>query len=164
MNIIVAMSRNRVIGKDKKLLWHIPEDLKNFKKLTTGNTVIMGRKTFESIGKPLPNRQNIVISRSMKPKAGVDICPTMEKALAKAESYGKEVFVIGGGEIYKQTLPFAHRIYVSYVKETYEGDTFFPPFDEKEWMIIEQQQFKDFEYLVYEREEKPHGGEVMDLM
>ena len=164
MNIIVAMTRDRVIGKDNKLLWHLPEDLKNFKKLTLGNTVVMGRKTFESIGKALPNRHNIVVSKSLKPTKGIDVCPTLERGIARAQAYGKEVFMIGGAQIYRQALPVIHRMYVSYVKGNFKGDVFFPAFNESEWAIAEEKSFPEFEYVVYEREKRPHGQDVLDLV
>src|SRR3989338_139592 len=117
ISIIAAMDRNRVIGKDNALPWNIPEDLKNFKALTSGKSVIMGRKTFESLGRPLPKRQNIVVSRGMPPIEGVIVCSSLDEAFQAAAS--EEVFVIGGASIYAQALPYADRMYLSYVdKET----------------------------------------------
>jgi dihydrofolate reductase len=151
INIIVAMDKNRVIGKDNKLPWHISDDLKNFKKLTTGNTVIMGRRTFESIGKPLPNRYNIVISTSLSPTNGVDICKSFDEAIMKAKSYGKDIFIIGGATVYEQGIQYADKMYISYVKKEYEGDAFFPEFDEKEWHAESKQEFPEFELVTYVR-------------
>src|SRR3990172_3667599 len=131
--IIVAMDKNRVIGKNNKIPWHIAEEVKNFKKLTTGSTVIMGRKTFESIGKPLPKRNNIILSTSMSQIPGVDVCKTFDEGIIMAKSYGKDIFIIGGGTVYEQAIPFADKMYISYVKGEYDGDAFFPEFDEKEW-------------------------------
>ncbi len=151
INIIVAMDKNRVIGKDNKLPWHISDDLKNFKKLTTGNTVIMGRKTFESIGRPLPNRNNVVISSSMPSTPGIDVCKTMEEGIIKAKSYGKDIFVIGGATVYEQAIPFTDKMYISYVKGEHEGDVFFPEFDEKEWHVERKEEYTEFELLIYVR-------------
>jgi dihydrofolate reductase len=149
INIIAAMGKNRVIGKDNKLPWHISDDLKNFKKLTSGNVVVMGRKTFESIGKPLPNRVNIVISSSMPETEGIIVCHDIPSALEKARSYNKEIFIIGGATIYQQTIPWANRMYLSYVKGDYDGDAFFPEYDESKWKIDHKEQFTDFEMTVY---------------
>ncbi len=154
MSIIVAMDKNRVIGKNNRIPWHISEEVKNFKKLTTGNTVIMGRKTFESIGKPLPKRNNIVISSSMQQTQGIDVCKTIEEGIMKAKSYGKDIFIIGGGTVYEQTLSLADKMYISYVKGEYDGDAFFPEFDEKEWHIEKKEEFPDFELVIYVRK---HG-------
>ncbi len=149
--IIAAMDKNRVIGKDNKLPWRISDDLKNFKKLTTGNTVIMGRKTFESIGKPLPNRNNIVISTSMPQTAGIDVCNSFEESIIKAKSYGKDIFIIGGAAVYEQAIPFADKMYISYVKGEYKGDVFFPEFDEKAWHVENKEEHAEFDLLVYVR-------------
>lgn len=149
--IIAAMAPNRAIGKDNKLPWRISEDLKNFKRLTSGNTVVMGRKTFESIGKPLPNRNNVVISSSFPATPGIDVCQTVDEALEKARSYRKDVFIIGGSSIYQQTIPLADKMYLSYVKKEYDGDTFFPEFDESEWKIESRENFAEFELVVYVR-------------
>ncbi|MBI5553230.1 MAG: dihydrofolate reductase [Candidatus Diapherotrites archaeon] len=152
VNLIAAMTRARVIGKDNKLLWHIPQDLKNFRSLTEGHPVIMGRKTFESIGKPLPNRPNFVISRSMPETDGVTVCRSLSEALQNARALDEAVFVIGGGEIFAQALPLARRMYVSWVKAEFEGDAFFPKFNESEWVVTEKKDFGEFEFVVYERE------------
>jgi dihydrofolate reductase len=149
--IVVAMDKNRVIGRNNKIPWHISEEIKNFKRLTTGTTVIMGRRTFESIGKPLPDRNNIVISSSMPPTAGVDVCKTFEEGIIKAKSYGKDVFIIGGGTVYEQAMSLADKMYVSYVKGEHDGDVYFPEFDEKEWHIDSKQEFSEFELVVYSR-------------
>lgn len=149
INIIAAMAKNRVIGCDNKLPWHIADDLKNFKKLTSGNVVIMGRKTFESIGRSLPNRVNIVISSSMTSTEGIIICKTLEEALQKAKSYGKEIFIIGGATVYQQTIPLADKMYLSYVKGEYQGDALFPEFDESKWRIASRTNFPEFELVEY---------------
>jgi len=151
ISIIAAMAKNRVIGKDNKLPWSIPDDLKNFKKLTTGNTIIMGRKTFESIGKPLPNRNNIVVSSTMQPLNGVQVCKNIQEALEKAKSIGKEIFIIGGAQIYEQTIPIADKMFISHVKKEHEGDAHFPNFEINEWQAEQKNDYPEFELVVYTR-------------
>ncbi|HXG38244.1 MAG TPA: dihydrofolate reductase [Bacteroidota bacterium] len=123
--IIAALSRNRVIGKDGKLPWHISEDLKRFKHLTTGHTVLMGRKTYESLGKLLPNRRNVVLTSHTIPN--VETYPTLAQALQALEKEEK-VFVIGGGEIFAQLLDHADELHLTIIDKEVEGDTFFPPY------------------------------------
>lgn len=123
--IIAALTRNRVIGKDGKLPWHISEDLKRFKRLTIGHTVLMGRKTFESLGKPLPNRRNVVLTS--RPIPDVETYPTLAQALQALETEEK-VFVIGGGEIFAQLIDHADELFLTLVDKEVEGDTFFPPY------------------------------------
>jgi len=128
---VVAHDKNRLIGGDNKLLWHLPEDLKNFKKLTLNSTVIMGRKTFESIGsKPLPKRLNVILTKDTDFKA--DNCIVYNRVEDIVRNFAEEpqVFVIGGGEIYKQFFPYTQRIYVSLVDGEYQGDTYFPEYGE----------------------------------
>ncbi len=131
--IIVAISENNAIGKNNQLLWHLPADLKHFKEITTGNTIIMGRKTFDSIGKPLPNRRSIVISRNTNLTIpGVEIVASLEKALELCK-HDQEAFIIGGAEIYQQALPYATHIYLTRIHQKYEADTFFPAIDPSGW-------------------------------
>ena len=126
------MSENRVIGAGNKIPWHLPEDFKWFKKLTTGNVVVMGRKTFESIGKPLPNRETIVLSRSgfafpgARTVSSLDAIDPSDPAFA-----GKDMFICGGAEIYAQALPRCSDLFLTLVKRRVEGDAFFPPFDDQ---------------------------------
>ena len=124
--IIAAVSRNRVIGKDGKLPWHISEDLKRFKRLTTGHVVLMGRKTFESLGKPLPDRRNVVITSSSIP--GIETYPSIPDALRALEDEEK-IFVIGGGRIFSQLLERADELYLTTVDRDVEVDTYFPPYE-----------------------------------
>lgn len=136
VSIVAAMGKNRVIGKGNTLLWHIPEDLKRFKSLTLGHPVIMGRKTFDSIvaflGKPLPGRTNIVITRDEAWQfEGAVVAHSFEGALEKARAEEREeIFVIGGAQIYEQTLPYADRLYLTLIDDEKEGDVFFPPYEE----------------------------------
>jgi len=153
MNLIVAMTQKRVIGKDNKLIWHIPEDLKNFKRLTTGHSVIMGRKTHESIlamlGKPLPNRNSIVLTRSHFFK-GVTVCDSMDNAVKKAKEFEKNIFFIGGESIYKDSLPYIDTMYITWVKKEYTGDAFFPEIDFSNWEITENQEMNEFTFTKYQ--------------
>ncbi len=141
LNIIVAVAENGVIGGDNQLLWHISEDLKNFKKITSGNPVVMGRKTYESLGRPLPNRQNVVITRSDIEIEGCRVVHSLNEALALFTPADK-VFIIGGAEIYAQALPLADRLHITRVHKAYEGDTSFPEWDKSEWQIVDQQHFE----------------------
>jgi dihydrofolate reductase len=157
IHIIVAASKNHVIGKDNKLLWHLPNDLKYFKAVTTGHPIIMGRKTFESIGKPLPNRQNIVVSRtSYNIGSNLIFAHSLDYAIRVAQKFDSEIFIIGGGEIYRQALPLADKIHFTLVDTTIDGDTFFPELNETEWEI-ESAEFHakdekhafDYTFLIY---------------
>lgn len=157
ITIIVAQAKNRVIGKDNQLLWHLPADMKHFKETTKGSAVIMGRKTYESIGKPLPNRLNIVISSDRKLLInGCIVVDSIKKALRKASS-NPNIFIIGGGKIYEQTMDIADRIILTQIDENFEGDTYFPEIG-KDWCKISKQDFSkdeknpyDYSFIVYER-------------
>ncbi|MBN2596728.1 dihydrofolate reductase [Labilibaculum sp.] len=139
VSIIVAVSRNQVIGKDNQLIWKLSADLKRFKALTTGHTIIMGRKTFESIGKPLPNRTSVIITRQGDYVAeGCIVVNSLEKALERFSDQ-EEVFIIGGGTIYKEALVKANKIYYTKVHKDFEGDTFFPVLDLKEWKSVSRE-------------------------
>lgn len=144
ISLLVAAAENNAIGKNNRLLWHLPNDMKFFKNTTWGMAVIMGRKTYESVDKPLPGRYNIVITRQADWKAEGTITATdLNDALQKAkETNCNEVFVIGGGEIYKQSLEIADKIYMTRVHTTLDGDTFFPEIDETKWQLIRNQDFE----------------------
>lgn len=136
---IAVMSNNGAIGKDNQLLWHLPKDLQRFKKLTTGHHVLMGRKTFESIGKALPNRTNLVVSRTPFFAPNVQSFTEIHAAVAFAEYCGEtELFVIGGAEIYAQTCHLWSNIYLTLVHRHKEGDTFFPQIPHGEWEIVSE--------------------------
>ncbi len=139
VTIVVAMGKNREIGKENQLLWHLPKDLKHFKDITSGHPVIMGRKTYESIGKPLPNRTNIVISRKNDWfEEGVLIVGSIKEALKFAQKIDENVFIIGGGNIYEQTMDFTNRIEVTLVDAELDADTYFPEIDPRIWQKIEE--------------------------
>src|ERR1700749_3703820 len=120
VSIVVAISQNHVIGKDNKLLWYLPNDLKHFKDITTGHTVIMGRKTYESVGKPLPNRRNIIITRQNITIEGCEVVSSIEEAIKLCQTE-QEVFIVGGAEIYKQSLPLVNRIYLTIVHHSFDA-------------------------------------------
>lgn len=158
ISIIVATSKNNVIGKEGGIPWHLSSDLKRFKALTTGHPIVMGRRTFESIGRPLPGRRNIVISNSVNAIDGCDIMKSVDELLNDKSLDGK-VFIIGGGEIYKQFLPYAKKVYLTEVEtEIADGDTFFPDLNPMEWIEVgreshEADEKNDFNYsfVDYER-------------
>ncbi|MDO4224403.1 MAG: dihydrofolate reductase [Bergeyella zoohelcum] len=132
--IVVAIGQNNEIGNDNQLLWHLPKDLKHFKELTSGNPVIMGRKTYESIGKPLPNRTNIVVSRKNDWfEEGILIVGSLKEALKFAKKISEDIFIIGGGNIYEQTIDIADKLEVTLVEHTFPADTFFPKINESIW-------------------------------
>ncbi len=136
LSMVVATANNRVIGKDNDMPWHLPADLAYFKKTTLGKPVIMGRKTYESIGRPLPGRQNIVISRDINYKAeGVETVTSVDAALALVSEV-EEVMVIGGGAIYQHCLPAADRLYITHIEAEIEGDTQFPFYDTNIWKKV----------------------------
>lgn len=152
ISLIAAASENNAIGKDNHLMWHLPTDMKFFKNTTWGFPVIMGRKTFAELGnKPLPGRQSIVITRQKDWKAkGVVVVNKLDDALFVArDADTKEIFIIGGGEIYKEALPKANRIYMTRVHATLEGDTYFPVFDEKKWNLTSAREVEADEKHAY---------------
>jgi dihydrofolate reductase len=156
ISIIVAMSENSVIGLNNQLPWHISEDLKNFRKTTLNHCVIMGRKTYESIGKPLKDRRNIVISRSKSLLIdGVEVVNSLDKAISIVDD-SSEIFIIGGEQIYTISLPMATHLYVTKVNGEYKGDAFFPDYIQDEWKeiaredLISESSLK-FSFLKYER-------------
>lgn len=160
LKILVAFDENRVIGKNNTLIWHLPADLKRFKTLTTGHVIIMGRKTFESIGKPLPNRTTIVISRQVDLQIeGVIIAHSVEEAILKAKSLTREdIFIVGGAEIYALSLPLTDQILVTQLHDIFDGDTFFPeiPLElfevtEKERGVTDEKNTYQYSYITYTR-------------
>jgi dihydrofolate reductase len=146
---IAAMSLNRVIGAGNNIPWHLPEDFKWFKQLTTGNVVVMGRKTFESIGKPLPNRETIVLSRSQFSHPGVRTVSDLREIDLANEP--REVFICGGGQVYAQALPLCSDLYLTLVKREVEGDAFFPAFENRFELAEELRDTPEFKILHYRR-------------
>ena len=155
--LIAAQSKNRVIGKENKLLWSLPADMKHFRDTTKGSVVIMGRKTYESIGRPLPNRINIVISSNKNLLIdGCIVVDSIKKAIRKAGS-NSDVFIIGGGEIYKQCMPLADKIILTEIDKEFEGDAYFPEID-KSWVKVSKKDFTpdekneySYSFIEYER-------------
>lgn len=155
IKLIVAISKNRVIGDSNKLIWHLPADLKRFKEITGGHSIVMGRKTYESIGRPLPNRRNIIITRDQNYDIeGCEVVNSIDEALLLTAS---DCFIIGGGEIYKQTLNIADQIYMTVVEEEFEGDTTFPELSaawyisSKEDFLADEKNPYNYSFLFYEK-------------
>lgn len=140
ISMIVAMSKNRVIGKDNVMPWHLSDDLKNFKKITIGKTIIMGRRTYDSIGKALPGRKNVILSRNLKDK-DILVFDNLENALVNVGNE-EEIFIIGGQDIYSQTINKANKLYLTTINDEIEGDKFFPDFDNSNWDIVDTKYYK----------------------
>ncbi len=155
ITLIAAMSQNRVIGKDNGLPWHLPQDLKRFDDLTRGQPVIMGRKTYESVGHPLPGRDNIILTRQPDYSVqGAAVCGSLEEALSSLRGRADEVFILGGGQVYRQALALADRIYLTVIHEQIDGDTYFPPLPPDEFVETQRQSFdrpRRFSFLVLDR-------------
>ena len=165
LSIIVAMDPDQVIGKNGDLPWRIPEDLKFFRGYTMGKPLIMGRKTHESIGRPLPGRRNIVISRNADFQAeSCDVVTTLNAALKLAETDAKEVMIIGGAEIYALALPYAHRIVLTRVHDRVEGgNTWFPKLDWSDWELTSQDSGEACDWLTFDRKADPRTmGSVLE--
>ena len=160
LSIIVAKAKNNVIGKNNKIIWNLPDDLKRFKKLTTGHTIIMGRKTFESLGRVLPERKHIIFSQNPDFKVNdenVGIVHSMLQIQEYIENE-EENFVIGGAMIYNLLMPYVKKMYITQINKEFEGDTFFPKIDENIWKEVEriqgikdEENNLDYEYITYER-------------
>lgn len=160
ISLLFAMDKNRVIGYKNDLPWKLPKDLKFFKDMTTSNTVIMGRKTFESMNGPLPNRKNVVItSDEHYEKEGFEVIRSLDTVIQWSQQQpDTEFFVIGGGNIFQQILPHADRMYMTYIDEAFPGDTYFPAFGENEWEVtkrekgpIDQKNPYDYYFVQYDR-------------
>ncbi len=159
LSIIVAKARNNIIGKDNNLIWHLPEDLKRFKKLTTGHTIIMGRKTFESLGRILPNRHHVILCNDMElniDDENVEVLDDISK-LDKYINSEEENFVIGGATMYKLLMPYSKKMYITEIDKDFDGDVSFPEIDMNKWKIVKKEEGpKDdendftYEYVDYE--------------
>lgn len=158
ITLIVAAAENNAIGKNNQMLWHLPNDFKYFKKNTLAHSVVMGRKTFESIGKPLPERRNIILTRDMNfTHEEVDVANSINEVLNYCRDE-REIFIIGGAEIYKQTLPLADKILLTLVHTTIDGDAYFPELLNHEWKLVSADKHEkdekhafDYTFEVYER-------------
>lgn len=162
LSILVAMAKNRVIGRNNRLPWHLPADLKHFKFLTMGQTIVMGRKTYESIGKPLPGRANVIITRQADYEVpGAMVVHSLEDALLICEETStghSENFIIGGEKLYRQALKICQRMYITEIQRNFDGDVFFPEFDRSEWEetqrdkhIGESEDSFEYHFVVLER-------------
>ena len=161
LSVIVAIAHNRVIGLNNQMPWHLPADLAWFKKNTLNKPVIMGRKTFESIGRPLPNRHNIVISRQIEPSdnkiSNVSWVKSIDEAISLAQAQQPdEVFIIGGGNIYQQVLPLIDRLYLTHIDAELQGDTYFPDYLPEQWQVIYQQ-----DHQADEKNSYPYQFEIL---
>jgi dihydrofolate reductase len=158
ISLLVAHDPNGVIGVNNELPWHIPEDLAYFKKMSMGKAMVMGRKTYESIGRPLPGRLSIIVTRNKEYTAeGAVVVHNLNDAIARAEEYAEEVMIIGGAEIFRMSIDFADRLYITSIQNTYNGDTFFPPY-ESDWKLVSasDNHFTEegipYSFLIYDRE------------
>ncbi|HCE55974.1 MAG: hypothetical protein APF83_09450 [Lutibacter sp. BRH_c52] len=159
VTIMAAIAANNALGKDNQLIWYLPADLKRFKKTTLNHAVIMGRKTYESLGKPLPNRTNILITRDKNYKAeGCVVVNSLKKALKIAEEVDENPFILGGAEIYKQAMPFTDKLDITFVHHQFDADVFFPEIDKTIWKETSRENFKadennkyDYSFVTFER-------------
>jgi dihydrofolate reductase len=150
ISLLAAVGANLVIGRDGAMPWHLPQDLAHFKATTMGHTMVMGRKTYDAIGRALPGRRTIVITRQQRWHApGVEVAHSLSEAFALAGP--TEVFVIGGSEVYRQAMPFADRMMLTEIEQSPEGDAFFPPYEPDEWQEIARQAQDGFAFVTYER-------------
>ena len=160
LSIIVAVAKNNVIGKDNKLIWHIPADLKHFKEITSGHTIIMGRKTFESLGRVLPNRKHVILCNDMElniENENVEVLEDVSMVKKYADDEG-ENFVIGGATIYRLLMPYADKLYITHINQEFDGDVTFPEINKDEWKVVsrekgvtDEQNPYDYEFVNYER-------------
>ena len=160
LSIIVAIAKNNAIGKDNQLLWHLPEDLKRFKRFTTGHNIIMGRKTFESLGRVLPNRHHIILCNDMEMNIDNPDVEVLEdiSMLDKYINSEEESFVIGGATMYKLLMPYAQKMYITEIDKDFDGDVYFPEISLDEWKVTEREKGPkddendfEYEYVTYER-------------
>ena len=160
LSIVVAKAKNNIIGKNNELIWHLPEDLKHFRELTTGHTIIMGRKTYESLGKPLPNRKHIIFSQNPDLKINEETVQVVHSLLEIQDLIEgeEEAFVIGGAMIYNFLMPYVKKMYVTEIKKDFEGDAFFPIIDTEVWRetsritgIKNEENNLDYDFVIYEK-------------
>lgn len=159
ITLVVAKNENNVIGEDNQLVWHLPNDLKHFKQITSGHPIIMGRKTFDSVGRPLPNRTNIVITRNKKWTAeGVEVAYSLEEAIEKAYQIDQDIFIIGGGVIFELSMDLADAIELTQIYNHQKGDAFFPEIKVEEWVEVSREDFEkdekhpfDYSFIRYEK-------------
>lgn len=166
ISLIAAMAQNRVIGKDNRLPWRLPADMAYFKQTTMGHPVVMGRKTFESIGKPLPGRRNIILTRDPDFRAeGCEVCHSITAVLALSRAGEKEFFIIGGDSVYSAFFPLADRLYLTFIAQSFAGDAFFPEIDARKWRLVSKTQGEineknpyEYSFLIYEAVSPSRNG------
>lgn len=165
ITLIAALARNGVIGRNNQVPWKIPGEQAYFKRMTMGHPIVMGRKTWESIGRPLPGRRNVVVTRNRQLVApGAEAVASLDEALTQTGD-ADEIFIIGGGELYAQALPRAHRLLLTEIDAEFEGDAFFPVFDRSQWLETSRERYLPtqdqpfrYSFVVYERRQQPPGG------
>lgn len=151
MIIIGALTRERVIGSGDGMPWDVPEEYEHFLRLVEGQTIVIGRRSYEIFGESLTSAHNVVVSRSATALPGALVVPTIDDALREAAAFGRTVFSAGGASIYEQTLPRAEAMYLSFIKGDYTGDAYFPAFDERDWTVERREEHERFEFVVYGR-------------
>ena len=149
--IIAALGENRVIGDKDKMPWWVPEEYQQFLNLIKDQTVIMGRKTYEIFSKDLPSQRNLVVSRGQHFYPRAEIVPSLEAALYRADQFSENIFIAGGATIYEHALPFADKMYLSWIKGDYAGDTWFPEFDERDWHVEHKIEHDQFNFVIYKK-------------
>ena len=151
ISIVAAMTRKRVIARDGRLPWRIPEETALYRSITKDGTVIVGRRTFQGLSNAERGRHCVVLSRTLKEADGALVCRDVESAIKAALEIGDEVYIIGGASVYADAIKLADRMYISYIKKDYEGDIFFPEFGDKEWRVEKRTEYTEFEHVVYRR-------------
>jgi dihydrofolate reductase len=151
MIIIGAMTRGRVIGRGDGMPWDVPEEYEHFRRLVAGETIVIGRRSYEIFGESLTSAHTVVVSRSAGEIAGAVVVPSIDEALRVAQGFGRTVFSAGGSSIYEQTIPRADAMYLSYIKGDFSGDAYFPAFDERDWTVERREDYPRFEFVVYRR-------------
>jgi dihydrofolate reductase len=149
--LIAAVAKNGVMGKEGRMPWNIPEEFALFQEITRDATIIMGRRTYDSIGRGMLERKNIVLRRGGETLTGVEVCSSVEQALKKSQAYGKEIFVIGGSFMYKEFVSHAQRMFISWIKKEYDGDVYFPKFDYNLWEVVDERDYDEFTLKEYRR-------------
>ena len=151
MILIAALGTDRVIGSGEGMPWNVPEEYKHFLEIIEGQTVLIGRRSWEIFGADLTSAHNIVISRSSRVLPGAEVAGSLEAAIDRGRSFGTALFCAGGAGIYHQALPYANAMYLSFIKGDYKGDAFFPDFDESDWIVEQRIHYPRFEYVIYRR-------------
>lgn len=155
ISIVAAMTTNRVIARDGRLPWHIPEETELYRSITKDGTVIVGRRTFQGLSDAEMGRHCIVLSKTLERVDGARICKDLDSAIDAAIGMGDEIYIIGGASVYAEAIKRADRMYISYIKKDYEGDLFFPKFSNKEWRVEKRVEYTEFEHVVYRRINQP---------